>query len=533
MILYTTLNDGLCAKYLKRGAFILLFSLFSSVLLAQNVNFSQFHLSPAQTNPAMIANSNQTRIMLNYRNQFIASGQAYVTPMVTVIHPWKKDKRYRRMAFALSAMSDQTGEGGALQTNGALATVAGNFRLNPNGSDYRQYYISTAVQGGYFQRSVNPDVFQSGSQWDGSIFDPNLPINEQLDLLNEQRSFPLLNAGLFFYVTDSCDNNTAYLGLSVQNINRPNVGFFSEESAIAYNVSVIGALNIWQNDRFIIQPNFRVVQEANTEGSDFGTFANQIRVGSTFFYKMSDRGGMVKEGKLGLSAWYDDNQALSVGLELDQPSYQLGFVYDLGVGAQVNPLSSGAWEVNFGLKFGKKCPEPRRPRDETIRDTTRLEVKDEEGGVTIYTIVAEISKKEVINTDTINTEYIEPQYTDATPTKDDLKIFKRQAFFYYISDDINQSTAKLLDDMALVMKKFRVISIRLEGHTCNIGDDNQTLSVQRAEAIKQYLTDKGVEGERIEITGFGDSQPVLSNSTEYGRIKNRRVEFVVLTPELN
>ena len=73
------------------------------------------------------------------------------------------------------------------------------------------------------------------------------------------------------------------------------------------------------------------------------------------------------------------------------------------------------------------------------------------------------------------------------------------------------------------------------GHTDSIGTDayNQKLSVRRAEAVKKYLSSKGVEGNRIYTEGKGEKQPVASNKTKEGRAKNRRTEIEVIGTRRN
>jgi outer membrane protein OmpA-like peptidoglycan-associated protein len=71
---------------------------------------------------------------------------------------------------------------------------------------------------------------------------------------------------------------------------------------------------------------------------------------------------------------------------------------------------------------------------------------------------------------------------------------------------------------------------RVEGHTDATGPDeyNMTLSRARAEAIVQYLVDKGIDRTRFEIVALGESQPVGNNSTSEGRAMNRRVEIKLI-----
>lgn len=75
----------------------------------------------------------------------------------------------------------------------------------------------------------------------------------------------------------------------------------------------------------------------------------------------------------------------------------------------------------------------------------------------------------------------------------------------------------------------RVTKLRIEGHTDNSGTPagNDTLSGERALAVKKALIAKGVKAERLLAVGFGQNKPIADNSTEDGKGKNRRTEFHV------
>ena len=73
------------------------------------------------------------------------------------------------------------------------------------------------------------------------------------------------------------------------------------------------------------------------------------------------------------------------------------------------------------------------------------------------------------------------------------------------------------------------LKLEVEGHTDNVGTDeyNQTLSEQRASAVRTYLLQQGVRDSDVTARGFGKSRPITSNDTPSGRQLNRRVELVV------
>ena len=113
--------------------------------------------------------------------------------------------------------------------------------------------------------------------------------------------------------------------------------------------------------------------------------------------------------------------------------------------------------------------------------------------------------------------------------------FAADVLFDFDKSDIKAEGRSKLDDLAGKMKTINLEVVIAIGHTDAIGTDayNQKLSVRRAEAVKKYLSSKGVEGNRIYTEGKGEKQPVASNKTKDGRQKNRRVEIEVIGTRRN
>ena len=108
--------------------------------------------------------------------------------------------------------------------------------------------------------------------------------------------------------------------------------------------------------------------------------------------------------------------------------------------------------------------------------------------------------------------------------------FAADAFFDFDKATLKPEARAKLDDLVSKTSGINLEVIIAVGHTDAVGSDayNQKLSVRRSEAIKAYLTSKGVEKNRVYTEGKGEKQPVADNKTSEGRAKNRRVEIEVV-----
>ncbi len=118
-----------------------------------------------------------------------------------------------------------------------------------------------------------------------------------------------------------------------------------------------------------------------------------------------------------------------------------------------------------------------------------------------------------------------------TPEKLELT---RNIHFEFNKAVIRRESFKILDDVAGVLKDNPGLNILIEGHTDAVGSVgyNQKLSEKRAAAVRQYLISKGTAGARLATDGKGKLHPIASNDTSIGRALNRRVEFLIVNPEV-
>ncbi len=95
-------------------------------------------------------------------------------------------------------------------------------------------------------------------------------------------------------------------------------------------------------------------------------------------------------------------------------------------------------------------------------------------------------------------------------------------------------TAKAnLDKLVTVFNEYPDTNIVIYGYTDSTGsvERNLELSGQRADAVKNYLTGKGIVSGRFTTTGMGIADPIATNETPEGRAQNRRVEFAITANE--
>ena len=108
---------------------------------------------------------------------------------------------------------------------------------------------------------------------------------------------------------------------------------------------------------------------------------------------------------------------------------------------------------------------------------------------------------------------------------------RRQVSFATGSDEILPNSEPLLLEIADALLRNRDVElVEIQGHTDNRGDTdvNMKLSQRRAESVRRWLVEHGVEEGRLTAKGYGPTRPVAPNITAYNRARNRRVQFKIV-----
>jgi outer membrane protein OmpA-like peptidoglycan-associated protein len=106
----------------------------------------------------------------------------------------------------------------------------------------------------------------------------------------------------------------------------------------------------------------------------------------------------------------------------------------------------------------------------------------------------------------------------------------RNVFFEFDRADIKPESEVELLEVVRLLQAHPKWKVEVQGHTDSVGTAmyNQQLSQRRAEAVRQFLIQRGIKAERIQARGYGSSRPIAPNTTEEGRALNRRTEILFI-----
>lgn len=121
-----------------------------------------------------------------------------------------------------------------------------------------------------------------------------------------------------------------------------------------------------------------------------------------------------------------------------------------------------------------------------------------------------------------------PEVTEEVVKK--LNEYARTILFNSGKATFKEETYAVLENMNTILKEYPHAKFILEGHTDSDGSNalNQTLSENRAAAVKTWLVEHGIASDRLRSVGFGETKPIASNKTAKGKAQNRRVEVKLI-----
>lgn len=331
----------------------------------------------------------------------------------------------------------------------------------------------------------------------------------------------------------------------------------------------VGGRDIWKCD-VTIQENgslkfsnpINVGTPINTKGDEFAPFVHADN--RTLYFSSNGHTGLG-----GYDIFYARRQdvnkqwgtPVNIGYPINSPSDEYGLV--LNASGDKAYISSGRFDKDNGrgldiYEFDLYSQARPNPMSLIIGQVIDAKTKKQlDASVEIF----DTNTSEVIYQS--HSDYKTGEFTGLVPAKGQYGINVRRKGYLFYSDNINSTNEFLLveltplgagqsiilnnlffafnsavieptsnKELALLtefMKNNSQVKVEIIGHTDSIGSNsyNLNLSTQRAESVRQALIDRGISADRITAKGMGSTQPIESNQTEEGRLRNRRVECVI------
>jgi type IX secretion system PorP/SprF family membrane protein len=493
-----------------RWSLILLVGALSGISTAngQDYVYSLNQFTPQVYHPSSVAINNEADLSFLNRSTQIGPGINYQNNVLNAKYPLVDKKTGRRFGgIGLHFLQKDAANADLLSSVTMGLSVAYNLQLA------KEQFISFGIQSNYNSIRTSLESLTSGNQWLASEFrfDRSIPLGEPI---TETRvNYFSLNAGAMWYLVDKTTQaHRAFVGLSSFNMNRPDQSFFKGNSRIPVGYLLNGGAIVYHTRSYRLTPQLLYQYDNNVH-------AVNILVSNRLFFNNENPYDIIRSGSLELLGKYDFKKDLGLGVVFHQPGISFGFNYNIPLATQ-NKDQYFRSAIEFGVKLTKLIWKPQ-PTVVSISNSTSVQKRDFQFRDQPASNQPAAPKSE---TDIIQ-QNIE-DYSKVSSVQFELdKDFK----FAFGRTELNSEAKAYLDDLYNLLQKNPEYNLEVVGHTDNVGKHvvNYKLSAGRAQAVADYLLQKGLSKDRIRSKGMGDTQPVAPNDNDENRAKNRRVQFII------
>ena len=474
--------------------------------------FSAYHFNKLLVNPAFTGIDNEYRAFGFFRSQWGNMPGRPITGGATVEGSFWKD----RIGTGLTIINDQIGIFN--QTN---ISVSYSQKIK----FAKQHQISIGLQGSAFINRIDFSRSQSAD-----INDPSLADQKQMRTVFD------LSVGL------SYKWKGLLLGFSVPQVLQPNAKYATGLSNSAdykfvrhYNAFAQYRISLFK-EKFNITPTVFMRKSRYTS----------VQVDATLLldYKNLVFVGAGYRNSFGLITMVGVNiqNMFTVAYAFDYTTQktlrgQVGTTHEITAGFHLpsNYKKKNNKETVAPNTFDIMLAELQRSNDSlsyTLR-SSKLRADSLAKAISELKLQAAVKEKQAKTNrnaeQTVNAIFKSQYLTDTSGIKSKAYTLDKIYFEPYESTLLKQSRDQL-NALVDFMSRFTTIEILIKGYsdTTGKGEENQTLSEARAQAVSIYLIEKGIAAKRLTYMGFGSQNPIADNNTTVGRKLNRRVEFEIV-----
>jgi len=468
----------------------LLFICFCFVAISSNAQqlplYSQYMNNELIINPAVSGTQSYSPLQISFRNQWAGFNGSPNTQAISFHRRQKKN-------VGLGAVLFNDNTGGAINRTGMILSYA--------------YHIPVAK--GKLSLALAANLNQYTFDSEGLISNDPDPL---IDGSSESSFVPDATFGAYYY------SDKFFTGFSVHNLIQTPINI---NTAVSYTNSLIRhyflhtGYNHKINENISLQPSFMLKSVIST--------GVQYDVNLRATYK----------DQMWLGASYRNQDAIVMMYGINYKNYFAGYSYDITM-SDIGNYSNGSHEVFLGYRMNFAKSETKKKDSDGDGVPDEMDACPDEKGTLENQGCPDKDGDSVIDKLDNCPDSAGPVENKGCPKLS----FEQQSIvdiafanleFEFDKSIISFDSYTHLDRLGVMLVNNFNMTLTIEGHTDNVsGDDyNILLSEKRAEAVKTYLTSRGITEQRIDVLFFGEDRPVATNDTEEGRDKNRRVELIV------
>lgn len=330
---------------------VILSSALSFSLIAQDVHFSQYNLTPMLINPAQAGAYKNLEVIINYKTQWTSiSPNAYKTMMFSYDGRLMQKKwKTKWLATGLSVYSDKAGDGN-MATMQATASLGVHTMLDDKNT------LGGCLFGGYAQRKIDYSALTWDEQYQNGTYSSVNPSGETPLQGNNKFGYPDVGMGILYQYTKGQMYSTAndmvvvHAGLSLFHLNNPKYSFYSTNEKLY--TKIVGHTDLLigiKNTNIALMPGFIYMRQGPS---------SEIYPGCFFRYMLREQSkftGYVKGASIMIGTHLRAKDAFIPSIQLEVAEYTVGLSYDMNVSG-LKTATSGKGGFEISLRYGNPNP---------------------------------------------------------------------------------------------------------------------------------------------------------------------------------